>query len=68
MGRGMGTLVAIHSVCLAEYEVFMAIAVVSLALIAYLSWSNFREKREWRREERAPEQRRRAHEAAGPQT
>jgi Flp pilus assembly protein TadB len=61
----MGKLDAARSVCLGENEAFMGIAVISLLIVAYLGWSNFREKRERRRRERVLEQRRRAREAAG---
>ena len=62
----MGILVAASSICIAEYEAIEATAVVALAMVAYLCWSNFREKRERRRQQRALDQRRRAREAGGP--
>jgi hypothetical protein len=63
----MGKLVAVNSVCLAEYGVIKGMAVLALVVIAYLYWAEFREKRERRRQQRALEQRRRAKEAGVPQ-
>jgi cbb3-type cytochrome oxidase subunit 3 len=53
-------LAACDGVLIAEYEGIMALALIALAVVAYLYWTNFREKRERRRQERALEQRRRA--------
>jgi hypothetical protein len=64
----MGMLVTGSSVCIAEYEGIIAMAMVALCIVAYLFWSNFKEKRERRRQQRVLEQRRRAREAAGPQS
>ena len=62
----MGTLAATGSVCLAEYGAIKGMAVVAVGIVAYLYWSNFQEKRERRRQQRALEERRRAREAGGP--
>jgi len=58
----MATLAACETVLIAEYEGIMALALIALVVVAYLYWTNFREKRERRRQERALEQRRRAKE------
>ena len=63
----MGKLVAVNFVCLADYGAIKGMALVALGIIAYLYWSNLREKRELRRQRRALEQRRRAKEAGVPQ-
>ena len=63
----MGKLVAVNPVCLAEYEIIEGIAVLALLIIAYLFWTQFREKRERRKQLRALEQRRHAKEAGAPQ-
>jgi hypothetical protein len=63
----MGTLLALGSLCLAEYGAVKGLAVIALAVIVYLCWSSFQEKRERRRQRRATEQRRRAKEAGGAQ-
>jgi hypothetical protein len=59
---GMVKLVLTAPVCLAEYAVIKGMAVIALAVIAYLYWADFREKRERRRQQRALEERRRARE------
>jgi membrane protein implicated in regulation of membrane protease activity len=64
---GMGILLALSSVCLAEYGAIKGLAVIALGIIVYLFWSSFQEKRERRRQRRAMEQRRRAKEAGGAQ-
>jgi len=64
----MGTLVAVRCVCLAENEVSIGLAGISLLVVLYLAWANFREKRARQRRERVLEQRRRAREAATPQS
>ncbi len=46
-------------VCLAEFLAIKGIALIGLALVAYLWWSGFKEKREQRRERAWLENRRR---------
>ena len=67
IAAGMGKLITIRSVCLAEYGAIEGIAVLALGIVAYLYWSGFREKRELRRQRRALERRRRAKAASVPQ-
>jgi hypothetical protein len=38
------------SICLAEYATIQGLALIALALSAYLYWTNFKEKRQQRRE------------------
>ncbi len=63
MSAGMVKLISVCPLCLAEYAAIKGAAVIALAIVAYLYWSDFREKRERRRQQRALEQRRRANEA-----
>jgi hypothetical protein len=63
----MDIFVSVHSICLAENEGIMGVALISLLLITYLAWSNFKEKRERRRRDRVLEERRRAREPLRPQ-
>jgi hypothetical protein len=63
----MGTLGAVRSICIAEYGVIKGMAVLALFIVAYLYWTERREKRERRRQQRAVAERRRAREAATPQ-
>ena len=63
----MGMLLALSSVCLAEYGAIKGLAVVALGIVIYLYWSSFQEKRERRRQRRAMEQRQRAEEPGGAQ-
>jgi hypothetical protein len=55
----MGSLIPVNSICLAEYGVIKGMAVVAFGVVAYLYWSELREKRERRRQQRALEERRR---------
>lgn len=55
----MGNLVPVNTTCLAEYAAIKGMAVVALVLVAFLYWSEFWEKRERRRQQRALEERRR---------
>ncbi len=64
----MVTPTAVRSVCLAEHEAIIGLAVICLLFVLYLSWANFREKRERSKRQRVLEQRRRAREATGPLT
>ncbi len=55
----MGTLVLVNSTCFAEYDLIKGMAVVALGLVAFLYASQFREKREQRKQQRALAERRR---------
>jgi hypothetical protein len=50
---------ALTPICLADYGAIKGIALVALALVAYLYWTGFKEKRLRRREQKWLEARRR---------